>query len=55
MSCWFAARHTLVYAPGITVTVHSIWKVENLVDRPGRAAVECTVTVIPLDDDMPGG
>src|SRR5260370_1643608 len=31
----------------ITVTVHSIWKVENLGHRPGRTIVECTVTVIP--------
>jgi hypothetical protein len=42
-----------LHAREITVTVHSIWKVENLVDRPGRTTVECTVTVIQATAALP--
>jgi hypothetical protein len=37
------------------ITVHSIWKVENLGDRPGRTIVECAVTAIWLHRCHPVG
>jgi hypothetical protein len=36
------------YALAIAVPVHSIWKVENLWERPAERWLNATVTVIPI-------